>query len=203
MKRQVPNRIKNKKDFLIIIFIVMLPFLFYFYKLVPENIWIWPLGLLRNDNGYFEFDYYIWLLFVKIFTLVIISIWFITCKQKWKNVLLFTVFIEIQKIVANINFARTGEYLNEYIWITLLIFIPYYFILIQFSKNMNYNITNNSMNNKINEEINEQLDKLSVFNANDYKVINKELIQLEKSKESMDQKKYLIKLLALRDRLTV
>lgn len=203
MDRKVSNSIKIKRDFLIVFCIVTLPFLFYLYKLVPENIRVWHVVISLNENGFFEFDYYIWLLFVKFFTLGIVSIWFLTCKQRWKNLLLFVAYIEIQKIVANVYFAHNGEFSYQSIWFTLLIFIPYYFSLIVISKKINSNKRYESNDVKINEEINEHLDKLSVFHVNDYKLINKELSRLNKSKQFMERKEYLVKLLAIRDRLTV
>jgi hypothetical protein len=55
----------------------------------------------------------------------------------------------------------------------------------------------------LNNEINNQITKLSKFDKKDYKSVKRELKKLEVLKQKINKKEYLIKLIELRDQLTI
>lgn len=213
MKNPLVNNKELKRDLAVLIFIILLPFAFYLYTIVPTNATYFDIGFLTISPGYFYYvDFYIWQLFVKILTLGILSVWFVTCKHLWKYILLFPIFLEIHKILSIVDFANNGVNIPFSImslvsgilfWKIMLVFIPYTFILIFISVRMNYKSINTTYKEKNNEEINQQLDAISKFDNKDYKLINKELKLLKKQKLTMDKKEYLIALIRIRDRLMI
>ncbi|WP_425075382.1 hypothetical protein [Psychroserpens sp. S379A] len=213
MKNPLVNNKELKRDLVVLIIIILLPFTFYLYTIVPTNASYFDIGFLTISPGYYDYvDYYLWLLFVKILTIGILSIWFVTCKHLWKYILLFPIFLEIHKILSIVDFANNGVNVpfsfmslvsGILFWKIMLVFVPYTFILIFISIRMNYNNINSINREKINEEINQQLYAVSKFDYKDYKLINKELKLLKKQKLTMDKKEYLIALIRIRDRLMI
>ncbi|WP_299228283.1 hypothetical protein [uncultured Psychroserpens sp.] len=154
------------------------------------------------DSGYFEdINFFAWLIMTKILTLCILSIWYITCKYKWKFILLVPIIIEIYKLLVNFNFAKYGSEDSVYIQ-TFIGFIVYFFILLFFKKTFNFYANKNTSNVLINEEINKQLIKISKFDIKDYKEVKKKLVELQNDKHKLEKKQYLIQLIALRDQIT-
>ena len=97
---------RSKTDFIFMLSIITLPFLFYTYNLVP-NSKIWKTALFEIDAGYYqEAKRLIWYLFVKILTLFILSIWYLSCLHKWKLFILFPIIGEISKIIFVIKFVN-------------------------------------------------------------------------------------------------
>jgi len=181
--------------------IIVLPFLFYFYTIAPEDTRVWKTMLYTFDSGYFEtIDLYLWTLSIKFLTMGLLSIWFVSCAQKWKYVLVFPIILEFYKLFVNINYAEKG---NQDINIinTLYVSIPYIIILVIISHKLNYTSNRNKTNNLINEEINNHLIMISKFKTKDYKLIKKEFDLIKK--KTLTKKEYLARLINLRDRLSV
>ncbi|WP_323788860.1 hypothetical protein [Psychroserpens sp.] len=192
-----------KRDLFVMVLIMALPFLFYLYTISPKNTKIWKTQFYTFNSGYFEtIDLYFWTLSIKFLTIGLLSIWFISCLRKWKYVLVIPICFEFYKLFVNINYAENG---SQDINLIKVLFISALFLalLIVSSIKLQYVTQGNKINNLINEEINNQLIKISNFDSNDYKLIKKELLVLKRQKGIIERKEYLIKLIELRDRLTV
>ena len=191
-----------KKDMMIMIIIILLPFLFYFYNLAPRDTKVWKIWGVKIDSGmYEEVDYYVWLLAVKFLTLVILSIWFLTCKHWWRAVLFIPIAVEVHKInntFVGVEFGNTHSplYLKSFIY--SLIFL---FILMFLSRKLKFYKSYDGLS--LNKDINEELIKLSKFDIKNYKLIRKQLKELRKQKDKLDKKKYLAELIQLRDKLSI
>ncbi|MCB0744336.1 MAG: hypothetical protein KDC67_10560 [Ignavibacteriae bacterium] len=191
-----------KKDMFILFFIIALPFAFFIYNIAPEEIHVWKTSWFEIDSGYHKgVDYFLWILSVKFLTLSILSIWFVTCIHKWRMVILAPIFVEIYKICVNISITHHGLNYDFYFPKSLLISIPFSILLIFVSKKIGYYSRFNTQS--LNEEISDSMIKISKFDSSIYKNIKKELNKLNKEKEAMDKKDYLIKLIALRDKMTI
>lgn len=198
---------KNKRikvDILIMLIIVVSPFLFFTYNLAPSA-QKWETTFFTIDAGLFEeVDFYLWHFFIKILTLIILIIWFLTCVYKWKYVLLVPVFLEINKIVfiaieSRIDLRPNAISISEY---SLFIAIPVFLLLLYTNKIIGYDKSSKSISKKINEEITNEHIKLSSFDIKVYNEVKKELTQLENQYSTKhDKKEYLAKLINLRDRL--
>ncbi|WP_456440969.1 hypothetical protein [Psychroserpens sp.] len=159
-------------------------------------------ALFEIDAGFYgDSKKLIWYLSVKILTLLLLSLWYLSCSQKWRFIILFPVFAEISKIIFLIKSIKQVLNNEFFLFETFLFSIPYIFFLLFISHKMTYNKeSSNTM--KFNNEINNEIASLSEFNSKDYIIIKKELIQIMKNKNITTNREYLIKLIALRDRMT-
>jgi K+ transporter len=135
-------------------------------------------------------------------TLSILSIWYISCRQKWKTILLIPVFAEIIKISLNIDYSKYN-YVNNGFYYSILIFIIYAYVLNYFSKKLKYKRIKKSVSELLNNEINNQIILLNKIEIKNYKSLKIKLKKLKKNKEKIEKKVYLKQLISLRDRLTI
>lgn len=192
-----------KRDLWIATGIILLPFLFYLYNLIPnKESGIWNSNLFNLDSKLFEdVKFYGWLLSCNFLTLSIVSFWYITCKQKWKTILLFPIFAEILKILFNIDYWKYN-YVNNGLYYSILIFIVYAYILNYISIKLKYKDNEKSLSKLLNNEINDQIILLNQFDRKNYKDLKMEFKKLKMNKEKIQKKVFLKQLIALRDCLS-
>lgn len=196
------DRKNIRRDLLVSVSIIFLPFLFFIYNLIPEEVSVWKTSWFEIDSGLYEqVKYYIWLLFVKTLTLLILSIWFVTCSRKWRITIIIPVIFEIYKICLIIINSSSHFEPRSILNYTLLFSIPYVLMLFLIAKKMKYYNAGSSL--KLNKEINNNMIRLANFNLKTYKQVQKELLQLRKRKNKMNKKEYLVKLIELRDLMTI
>ena len=71
-----------KKDLLIVVLLIVLPFAFFIYKFVPTT-QVWRNAWFDFDSGYYEnVKMFVWTLMLKMLTLILLSLWFLTCKHR-------------------------------------------------------------------------------------------------------------------------
>lgn len=68
-----------------------LPYLFYYYEALPE--WLWSLTLFKSLSSSFEGNNLMasWILFQKLVPLLLLLIWFFTCKHWWYHTILIPI----------------------------------------------------------------------------------------------------------------
>lgn len=191
-----------KKDLLILFSIILLPFAFFIYNIAPEEMRVWKTNWFEIDSGFYKgVDYYFWMLSVKFLTLFILSLWFVTCVHRWRTIILVPVCFEIYKICVNLNAVDYGFKHDFYFPKSLLISIPFSLVLFFISKQLGYYKSFKTLG--INNEITNKMNKISKLDSSVYKNIKKELLKLNKEKELMTKRDYLIKLITLRDQMTI
>lgn len=192
-----------RKDIIILLCIICLPFLFFIYKIVPKDK-LWVNNFFILDSGFYEdSQFFIWFICAKLMTLILLSIWFITCIHKWRYTLLFPMIIEILKLHSIIKTWEINSNYNSNIKETLIFSIPFIITILFISNRVNYYNSSKPINEKINNEINNHLIKLSKFDTKYYGSIRKEFIYLKKNKQQIGTKEYLIKLIQLRDKMAI
>jgi hypothetical protein len=185
------------RDIITLSLIVTIPFLFFTYRIIPYDSKIWYSEFLSFDLiALKDLDYIIWIIYSKILTLSVLSIWFITCGYNWRYALLFPITIEIYKIFLALLFLKSGHYYGIEYLESLIFSLPYIMVLFYVAKKVGF-LNKSRKSNIINEEIN----KLSKFDAKHYKYVKTELVKLYDGKNKMDKKEYLVALIALRDQL--
>ena len=190
------------KDILLLTLIILCPFMFYLYNVVPKDIRIWETSWFVIDSGYHEdVQNYIWILFVKFLTLSILTIWFLTCLYNWKWVILIPVVFEIYKIYLFVRATNLGYEIELTMVDSLIYSVPYVLILILISRLLGYQKTDNIF--IINHEINKELMRHSMYKTENVKELKKQLKNLKKNKSQIDKKDYLTKLITLRDQITI
>ncbi len=195
--------LKNLKKDLVVIFIVtLIPFLFFIYRLVPDtNIWVTDFFVIDFGSFFESSQYFFWFMSVKILTLMLLSLWYLTCRNTWRYVLFLPIAAEIHKAYTLLKtFQLDREYIPT-IFESTIYFIPYILIIYILSNFVDY--FKLKPINLVNKEINSQVLKLSKHNRKKIKNYRKELIELMNKKEEMPRKEYLIKLIALRDIISI
>ncbi|WP_298896311.1 hypothetical protein [uncultured Psychroserpens sp.] len=192
------------RDIVVLFTIIILPFLFFTYKLVPLDYNIWSSEFLSLDaEVIMDVDYCIWIFYIKVLTLLILSIWFVTNPYEWRFIIVLPIIIEMYKVYVLIVSLKWGYDYEIFFFESLLLSFPYILILYFFSRWTGFYIKKETFKIKINEEINAELNKISSFNSESYKAVKKDLSLIVKQKEMMNNKEYLTKLIELRDKLTL
>ena len=200
------SRKSYKLDIIITFLIVCTPFVFYLYRIVPNNIKVWKTKWFTIKSFYHDdVEYFFWIISVKILTLVILTLWYFTCSYRWKHIIFIPIIFEIYKIFINVyydifNLIDTGApFLNS-----LFVSIPYIIVLWRLTLKVDYSqqeVGNSHMD--LNVEINNELDSLSKFDDKNYRKVKKDFRELLSNNNKLTKKEYLTQLIALRDRLTV
>ncbi|MCD2258907.1 hypothetical protein [Psychroserpens luteolus] len=192
------------RDIIVLFTIIILPFLFFTYKLIPLDYNIWSSEFLSLDSEVIiDVDYCIWIFYIKVFTLSILSIWFVTNPYEWRFFIVLPIIIEVYKVYVQIANLKWGYDYKINFFESLFLSFPYILILFIFSRWTGFYIKKETFKIKINEEINTELNKISSFNSESFKAVKKDLSLIVKQKEMMNNKEYLIKLIELRDKLTL
>jgi len=188
------------KDFTIISVIVLIPFAFYLYTFVPKNK-VWETSWFTLNAGEFEtLDYVFWIFSCKILVISILSIWYLTCRNWWRSILLFSIAVEVYKFVS---------FLDEIFFLfenfTLFHSLPFSLLLISMllmlSKMMKYNKL--TIAGKIDNEITIALGNMSKNDSKKNNLIKNDIRLLKKNRNNLSKKEYLTQLIMLRDSFIV
>ncbi|MGV6831745.1 MAG: hypothetical protein ACWA5P_09310 [bacterium] len=88
---------------LIATFIAITPYLFYLYESVPE-VKVWDTFLFTYDSNYFQdANWVAWLFVGKIIPLLLLFIWFFTCRHWWYHALLVPIAMYVYQIFGLFN----------------------------------------------------------------------------------------------------
>lgn len=97
----------NKKELvygsIIATFIAISPFIFNLYQSVPDQK-VWNTFLFTYDSNYFESVYVVaWTLAGKIIPLLLMFIWFFTCKHWWYHTIIVPISMFIYQAIQTLN----------------------------------------------------------------------------------------------------
>ena len=133
MKERKKIHYKLVVEGIIALIIAISPILFYFYKYVPDTE-IWTFLFIEFDsNGFSNVGDFFYYLFGKIVPLLLLIIWFITCKQWWYHALLIPIAMYSFQLFSVITYESNRIDENEILYIiavTMVIVPIVYFIRI-------------------------------------------------------------------------
>jgi hypothetical protein len=108
--------IKRGKKTLIIgsiiaVIMAILPYAFYFYEAVPE--WLWDTSLFDSLSKSFDDNHMMasWILSQKIVPLVLLLIWFFTCKHWWYHTIIIPISLYAFQLYNLFDF--TSAYIDS------------------------------------------------------------------------------------------
>ena len=114
------------KGSIIALFIAFSPLVYQIYKSVPK-LKVWNTFLFTYDSGFYEnANVAAWLLTGKIVPILLLSIWFFTCRHWWYHALIIPIAMYIYQIMGIFNDdTRYFEELNiVYLLPVMIIIIP-------------------------------------------------------------------------------
>ena len=190
------------RDLVVIFVILITPFLFYLYTLVPdvEN---WETRIYNFNSNYYESVYvFFWVIATKLLLIILLIIWFFTCTHWWRNVLLIPLIIELYKLVGAINddFKMIDEY--DFLY-SLPITLPIIALIYYLSIKLNFYGLNGNLEQELDEEIEIVINKLASAKVNDYKEKRKEFEALKKLKGQISDDEYVKQLVALKNGILI
>ena len=195
-------RLRYNRDLGIIVTTILFPFLFYIYMIVPENVSYFESNwfkLIARNIGW-DLHETSWIISYNFLTIALLSLWYITCNNKWRYIILIPVVIEFLKCSAII--FDLIEFNNNYRIIKTLV-ISYFYIL--FITYISIKLGYYSVSNQINQEIDIEIEKHSLHNSGisktQHKLIKDNLIELRMKESTMSSIQYLKELIKLRDKI--
>ncbi|MFD2823581.1 hypothetical protein ACFS5M_07865 [Lacinutrix iliipiscaria] len=197
------NKIKQlkTKDVIITISIVALPFLFFIYKLATRT-QEWKTKLFLIDSGNWDDVYfYLWMINVKLLIIIMLIIWYGTCKHWWRKVILVPLILELFKLRS--FFDKSTVHIDEIEFLqSLPITIPIIIFIIFLTKKMGYFSKYSDLHNELNQEIEQIIEVLNLIKQEEIVFFKKELKYIKSKKSILSLNEYNNKLLNLRKRLT-
>jgi len=126
---------KGKKNLIqggiVVLIIAITPFLFYLYKEFPSDSKIWELSFLSIKTDYY-FSVYdlVWYVTNKSVPILLLSIWFFTCKHWWHWIILVPLSMYIFQLWGIINESRGMDEVELiYILPLMMILIPSVYVI--------------------------------------------------------------------------
>jgi hypothetical protein len=93
-------------------FIALTPYFYYLYESVPAT-QVWDTFLFKYDAGSWESaNYAMWILTSKLIPLLLLIIWFFTCRHWWHHTLLVPIAMYIYQIIGFFNVSN--NYIDEF-----------------------------------------------------------------------------------------
>ena len=192
------------RDFVVAFIILISPFLFFLYKVVPKNVYEWDTYFFEIKLDYlkYELQYIFWFLSYKFLFIVLFCIWYLTCKHKWRCVVLIPLIIQFHELVAFL-FGINNIYEHYRIYYSLIVSMPIILLLTYLSAKLKYFSYSNNINQQLDEEIDSLMTIASNLKSAKYTVIKTKFKELRKQKKILDRKAYLTSLIKLREEFLI
>jgi len=124
-KNQITSHKTQVFGLAVAVFIALTPYLYYLYESVPETK-VWHTFLFDyNSNHYEDANLAMWVLTGKLLPLILLLLWFFTCRHWWYHALLVPIVMYNYQIIVFFNDEYT--YIDE---LQLIYLLPFMAIII-------------------------------------------------------------------------
>lgn len=129
-----PHQDTGKKSLIqggiIVLIIAITPFLYYSYESFPIDSQIWETSFFSFSTKYPSFYNYAWFLTGKIIPIILLLIWFFTCKHWWHWIILVPLAMYSFQLVGVINQSRSLDE-TELIYLVplMMVLIPAVYLI--------------------------------------------------------------------------
>ncbi|MCV6629089.1 MAG: hypothetical protein OIF50_04430 [Flavobacteriaceae bacterium] len=134
MKQNIPTSKKKLKlimETFIAFFLVMTPFLFYSHEYINEETTV-LFGIDSEALNFPSMKVFLWYVLSKLIPIVMLSIWFFTCKHWWYHVLIIPISMYTFQLLTLFLDIQTNELdKEEIIWIlpVCIVVIPFVYLI--------------------------------------------------------------------------
>lgn len=155
-----PLRKTKQKEYLlagslIIAFMLFVPYAFYLYNYIPEEIETYETWFFTFESkGYEDVRYFLWLLLSKLVPLSLLILWFTTCKHWWYYSIAIPISVYVFQMIAVIN-DDTGAF-DEFEFVYSL---PFTLIILGFLYYIRNRISTYLKAVDLKKEVDEVIDK--------------------------------------------
>lgn len=203
MIRFVSSNIKLlMRDIIIVLFIISTPLLIYIHQLFPVKVNFYENPFFSIKSNYYnDIQAFVYMISMKLVFILMYSIWYISCKNWWKSILIIPIVFGVYQLIIVISDEiKFVDDFDELVY-SLLVAVPMIILLYFFSKRLVYYTKSQHLSESISREIDSLIIDISNFKTNDFKSLRDEVLELRKQKSNMEKEDYLIKLFKLRDHL--
>ncbi|HEA23436.1 hypothetical protein LCGC14_0670830 [marine sediment metagenome] len=178
MKKSSKQKFRIRNRFIVesiaIILIALSPFMFKLHEYLPENpkATIQWFGMIFDRNGFLDLKTYGWFMLGKLVPLLLLTIWFLTCKHWWYHIILIPMMMYAFQIFETLYSEDKFIDTRNVLWLlpVCMVVIPIvYFIRIKLYDKYVHGIDLEAMEAEI-KDIN---DKQGI-NKKDVKPVSKE-----------------------------
>jgi hypothetical protein len=188
------------KDIVLVVSIIVVSILYFFAgKLIPEGIdTVSILGLEIGSFGFLDIKNFVLISKMKFLILFFAITWYFTCKHWWRSAILVIIILEFFKI-ANV-FNSNKYYIDELEYLTSLpITIPLIILLVLFSLKLYKLGFSNEVRRSLDKEIDDVFFELNKNKLNKLESLRERIENAKRETNNFDKKKYLDKLISLRN----
>lgn len=190
-------------DYLFLGLLLILPLLYFLYKLVPDEITTYQIGSITiHDHGFSDVRALFYYVNFKILVLCLLSIWFITCKYWWRYAILSGIILYTYQLWEGLQIdvvhIDEAEYLYSMPYISILILVLFFL-----SKIAGYQLKILDLYENVSNEIEILLDKSNQDNELLKGHWRRFQILKEKGNNEVNAKEYLKPLLKLKKELII
>ncbi len=187
------------KDYVISGLIIVVSFAYFMTKFIPEELeTVSFLGYEIGSFGFIFFRDFVYYAKMKILILFFSITWYLTCKHWWKQAILVVIIMEMFKLATTLN--SSSQRMDEIEYITSLpVTIPIIILLIFISEKMNRVRLLSNVLNILDNEIDDVFFESNQEKQSDLGVLKKQIDKTKKAYQKKDKKKYLNKLISIRN----
>lgn len=137
--------------------LLITPFLFYSYRLVPvtleeTNV----LGMNIKAGAHGNLNYFAYYLFTKLVFLLLFCVWFITCHHWWRWAILVPISMLTFQVTGVLN--TSVGYIDEFdFWYSLPVVLAVTIFMVAIAKKLNFYATGLDLKDQIEEEISKSI----------------------------------------------
>ncbi|MEM9361554.1 MAG: hypothetical protein AAGA43_02915 [Bacteroidota bacterium] len=166
------NKIKIRRKLIIegvlSFLIAITPLLHYFWKYLPEEEELILLGITFTKNGFVDVSHAFYYYLLKITPLILLVIWFVTCKHWWYHAILIPIAMYSFQLFSVISYESGNIDENEILYViavTMVITPIVYFIRVKLVDKHVHGIDLDAMNTELQilkekEELRKEREKL-------------------------------------------
>lgn len=115
---------------IIVLILALTPFLYYSYESFPTDSQVWKTSLFNLTTRYPSFYHYAWFLTGKLIPVIILLIWFFTCKHWWHWIILVPLAMYVFQLFSIINENYNVDEVEIFYLIPLMmILVPFVYLI--------------------------------------------------------------------------
>ncbi len=185
----------------IVTILLILPVLFYSYKLVPSDFVEVQIFGISYNSGFPTFQTFFYFVCIKMFSFIYLFIWFLTCKHLWKYGVLINLLVVAFQLFSIVNPSFSQAIDEHELYYSFPFIVPILLLLFLLVKVFTYQMQIREADSQLEQEITRIIEKHQSSDIHEKFAIPFQ--QLSKEKKYLRPKEYEDRLALLRNRLVM
>ena len=185
----------------IVVILLILPVLFYSYKLVPNDVVEVQFFGFSYNAGFPTIQTFLYFVCIKLFSFIYLFIWFLTCKHLWRYGVLINLLIVAFQLFSIVNPSFSQAVDEHELYYSFPFIVPILLLLLLLVKVFTYQMQIREADRQLEHEITRIIVKHQSSDINEKYAIPFQ--QLTKEKKYLRPKEYEERLALLRNRLVM